>query len=200
MQVDDGLAALGGEQEPAILLVVHEQILGQNRRAKRVLQHIERRLDIRVAVGIVRTDLLSGQVLLRSQVQTVGNVVRLRVPGESIGAPAAGIHPLGAVTGRIDVDREKQGVGYAVLAGNPVDTVHTLLQGDILQLGDNDFSIVPPENEPLGDGVGDLAVVAPLHQGAVGRGFTFGVDAVADVDDNFLHHNGLFLNGLWWNN
>ena len=200
MQVDDGLAPFGRQQESAILLVVHEQILSENSRAKRVLEDEERGLNIRVAVGIVRADLLPGQVLLRSQVQTVGNVVRLRVPRKSIGTPAAGIHPLGAIPGRIDVDGKEQGFGYTVLAGNPVDPVHTLLQRDILQLGDDDLCIVPPENKPLGDGVGDFAVVAPLHQGAVGRGFTFGVDAVASVDDNFLHHNGLFLNGLRWNN
>ncbi len=66
-----------------------------------------------------------------------------------VGAPAGGIHPLGAVTGSIDVDGKEQRVGYAVFAGNPVDPVHTLLQGDILQLGNNDFCIVPPENKSL---------------------------------------------------
>ena len=135
MQVDDGLAALGGEQEAAILLVVHEQILGQNRRAKGMLKHIERGLDIRVTVGIVCADLLPGQVLLRSEVQTIGDVVRLAVAREGVGAPAAGIHPLEAITGCIDVDGEEQGFGYAVLTGNPVDSVHALLQRDVLQLG-----------------------------------------------------------------
>ena len=93
MQVDDGLAPLGRQQEPAILLVVHEQILSENCRAERVLQHIERRFDIRITVGIVRADLLPGQVLLRSQVQTIGNVVGFRVPREGVGAPAAGGGP-----------------------------------------------------------------------------------------------------------
>ena len=82
MQVDDGLAPFRRQQEPAILLVVHEQILGQNRRAKRMLQHLERRFDIRVAIGIVRADLLPGQVLLRRQIQTIGNIVRSVYPGK----------------------------------------------------------------------------------------------------------------------
>ena len=132
MQVDDGMAPFGREQEPAILLVVHEQILSENCRAERVLQHVECGLDIRVTVGIVRADLLTGQVLLRSKVQTIGNIVRLRVPREGEGAPAAGIHSLRAVTGSIDVDGKEQGFGYAVPAGNLVDLVHALLQRDVL--------------------------------------------------------------------
>ena len=87
VQVDDGLAPFRRQQEPAILLVVHEQILGQNRRAKGMLQHIERRLNVRVPIGIVRANLLPGQVLLRSQIQTIGNIVRFRVPREGVGAP-----------------------------------------------------------------------------------------------------------------
>lgn len=50
MQVDDGLASLGRQQEAAILLVIHEQILSENRRAKRVLEYIECRLDIWVTI------------------------------------------------------------------------------------------------------------------------------------------------------
>ena len=63
MQVDNGLTPFGRQQEPAILLVVHEQILSENCRAERVLQHIERRFDIRITVGIVRADLLPGQMV-----------------------------------------------------------------------------------------------------------------------------------------
>lgn len=91
MKVYNGLTPFGREQELAIFLVVHEQILGQNRRAKRMLQHIEHRHDIRVTVRIVRADLLPGQVLLGSEVETIGIVVRFRGPRESIGTPAAGI-------------------------------------------------------------------------------------------------------------
>lgn len=58
VKVYNGLTPFGREQELAIFLVVHEQILGQNRRAKRMLQHIEHRHDIRVTVRIVRADLL----------------------------------------------------------------------------------------------------------------------------------------------
>ena len=70
-------------------------------RAKRMLQHIERRLNVRVPVGIVRADLLPGQVLLGSQVQAIGNVVRFRVAREGKGTPApcikvevSGLEPL----------------------------------------------------------------------------------------------------------
>lgn len=42
MQVDDGLAPLGRQQEPDIILVVHKQIISENCKVKHVLRHIEK--------------------------------------------------------------------------------------------------------------------------------------------------------------
>lgn len=91
------------------------------------------------------------------------------------------------------MDGDEDGVGYAVGGGNSVDAVHSFLQGDVFGLGDDKFCVVAPGNVALDNCSGDLAVVAPFHEGAVGRGFTFGVDAVAGVKEYFLHHNNLTL-------
>lgn len=152
MQVDNGLASCGRQQEPTILLVVHEQILGQNRRAKRMLQQIERRLNIRVAVGIVHAELVAGEVILGGDVEEAGDVVGFRVAGEGVSAPAAGVHPLRTVAGCIDVDGDENGVGYAVDVGNPVDTVYAFLEGDIFGLSDDKLCVVASGNEALDNG------------------------------------------------
>lgn len=49
MQVDDCLAALGGQQESAVFLVVHEEILHENSRAEGVLEDVEEGLEVGVA-------------------------------------------------------------------------------------------------------------------------------------------------------
>lgn len=94
---------------------------------------------------------------------------RIRCGREGVGAPAAGVHPLHAIAGCIDVDGDEDGVGYAIGDGNSVDAVHSFLQGDVFGLGDDKFCLVAPGNVALDNCSGDLAVVAPFHEGAVGR-------------------------------
>lgn len=200
MQVDDGLAARGGKEEGAVFLVVHEEVLGEDCRAERVLEDVERLLEVRITVGIVHAELVAGEVILGGDVKEAGDVVGFRVAGEGVGAPAAGIHPLHAIAGCVYVDGDEDGVGYAVGGGNPVDAVHAFLQGDVFGLCDDELCVVATGNEALDNGSGDFAVVAPFHKGAVGRGFTFGVDAVAGVKEYFLHHNCLILNVFRWDN
>lgn len=64
MQVNDGLATFGGEEEGAVFLVVHEEILGEDCRAERVLEDVERLLEVWIAVGIVHAKLVAGKVIL----------------------------------------------------------------------------------------------------------------------------------------
>ena len=200
MQVYDGLATFGGEKEGAVFLVVHEEILGEDCRAERVLEDVERLLEVRITVGVVHAELVAGEVILGGDVEEAGDVVGFRVAGEGVGAPAAGVHPFHAVAGCVDVDGDEDGVGYAVGGGNPVDAVHAFLQGDIFGLSDDELCVVAPGDEALDDSSGNFAVVAPFHEGAVGRGFTFGVDAMSGIEEYFLHHNSLILNVFRWNN
>ena len=64
MQVDDGLATLGGEEEGTVFLVVYEESLGQDCRAERVLEDVEGRLEVRITVGIVHAELVAWEVIL----------------------------------------------------------------------------------------------------------------------------------------
>lgn len=96
VQVDDGLATLGGEEEGAVFLVVHEEVLGEDCRAERVLEDVEGGLEVRITVGIVHAELVSGEVILGGDIEETGDVVGFRVAGEGVGAPATGV-PLGWV-------------------------------------------------------------------------------------------------------
>lgn len=64
VQVDDGLATLGREEGSAVFLVVHEEILGQDCWAERVLKDIERGLEVRITVGIVQAELVAREVFV----------------------------------------------------------------------------------------------------------------------------------------
>lgn len=64
MQVDDGLATFGGEGGGAVFLVVHEEILGEDCRAERVLENVKRGLDVRITVGIIPAELMAGEVFV----------------------------------------------------------------------------------------------------------------------------------------
>lgn len=50
-QVDDGLATFSGEEEGAVFLLVDEEIFGEDCRAERMLEDVERLLKVRIAVG-----------------------------------------------------------------------------------------------------------------------------------------------------
>ena len=52
VQVDDGLATFGGEEEGTVFLVVHEEVLGQDCRAERVLKNVEGGLEVRDRDGV----------------------------------------------------------------------------------------------------------------------------------------------------
>ena len=64
VQIDYGLATFGGEEEGAVFLVVHEEVLGEDSRAERVLEDVERLLEVGIAVGIVHAELVAGEVIL----------------------------------------------------------------------------------------------------------------------------------------
>ena len=64
-------------------------------------------------------------------VQTGSQLVGLCVPGESVSAPASGVVPHSAATGRIDVDADDEGVVRFVSMANgySVDAPTAFLQG-----------------------------------------------------------------------
>ena len=93
MQVDDGLTTLGGEEEGAVFLVVHEEILGEDCRAERVLEDVEGGLEVRITIGIVHAELVAWEVILGGDVEETGDVVGFRVAGKVYAhQPRAFIH------------------------------------------------------------------------------------------------------------
>ena len=88
-----------------------------------MLQDVEWLFIVGITVAVVSAEPVAGKVSLGGFVQTGGQLVGLCVPGESVSAPASGVVPHSAATGRIDVDADNEGVvGFVpVTDGHTVD-------------------------------------------------------------------------------
>ena len=53
---------------------------------------------------------MAGEVILGGDVEEAGDIVGFRVAGEGVGTLAAGVHPLRAVAGCVDVDAHFNGL------------------------------------------------------------------------------------------
>ena len=89
-----------------------------------MLQDVKWLFIVGITVAVVSTEPVAGKVSLGGFVQTGGQLVGLCVPGESVSAPASGVVPHSAATGRIDVDADNEGVvGFVTVTdGHAVDT------------------------------------------------------------------------------
>ena len=88
-----------------------------------MLQDVEGFLEVRITVAVVGAQPVAGKVSLGGFVQAGSQLVGLRVPWESVGAPARGAVPHSAAAGCIDVDADDEGVvGFVAVAdGYTVD-------------------------------------------------------------------------------
>ena len=88
-----------------------------------MLQDVEWLFIVGITVAVVGTEAVAGKVPLGGFVQTGSQLVGLCVPGESVSAPASGVVPHSAATGRIDVDADDEGVVrfVSVADGHTVD-------------------------------------------------------------------------------
>ena len=89
-----------------------------------MLQDVEGLLEVWITVAVVGTEPVAGKVPLGGFVQSGRQLVGLRVPGESVGAPARGVVPHSAAAGCINVDADDKGVvGFVTVTdGHTVDT------------------------------------------------------------------------------
>ena len=108
-------------------------------------EEVEVFLKVGFGVGVVGAEAVAGEVSLGGGVEGGGEGIGPGVSTGVVGAPAAGVHPLGAIPGRIDVDRKEQRFGYAVLTGNPVETVHEHPDG----IGVKDIEVQTVPTGPL---------------------------------------------------
>ena len=69
-----------------------------------MFEDVERSLEVRISVGIIRADAVPRQMLSGRLVEAVGQLVGQGVAVVGVGAPAGGIVPHQAAAGRIDVD------------------------------------------------------------------------------------------------
>lgn len=123
VQGDDGPAAFVGFQEEAVVGVVVEKILRQGCCAKRILQDEEVALPVWISVGVVLPELVPGKPERCGPVQAICKPVSGRLATGGVASPAAGIHPLLAVTGSVGVDGDQADIAFAQL---PAPSVHTL--------------------------------------------------------------------------
>ena len=126
-----------------------------------MLQDVERFFIVGITVAVVSTEPVAGKVSLGGFVQTGSQLVGLCVPGESVSAPASGVVPHSAATGRIDVDADNEGVvGFVTVAdGHTVDAPAAFLQGDVLLFGHDKGGIVATALEMLDEDARELRPV-----------------------------------------
>ena len=186
---DDGFLAFDGFQEGKVVGVVVEKILGEDGSCIGIPEKVELRFKVRVAIGVVGADALAGKMLPRGLVETRGQFVGERVPFAGVGAPAAGFHPLGTVTGCVGVDADDDDTldGLSDLAAHAVGAVHSVRQRDVGFLGCENLDIVATETEMFGDGIDDDAVELILPESTVRRAFAWSVNAVTGIEDDFGH-------------
>lgn len=186
---DYGFLAFYGFQEGKVLGVVVEEILREDSRCIGVLEQVKRCLKVGISVGVVSTDALAGKMFLGCVIKAGGQFVGKRVALAGVGAPAAGFHPLGTVSGCVGVDADDDGAldGVTRAAGQSVGAANSLLQRNVLFLGCEDFDIVATEAKVLGYGVDNDAVELVLPEPSVWGAFAGGVDSVTGIENNGVH-------------
>lgn len=183
----DGLLAGVGLQVGQGDFAVHKAVFRQYGSAVGVLQDVEGRLEVRIAVGVVGADVVAGKVLTGLLVQAIGQLVREGVAVVGVAAPAGGVVPFLSVSGSVHVDAHDDGLldGPSNLAGDFVGPAHAFLQGDVFLFWNQEFGVIAAALEVLHYGSGDFTVVLVLPEASVRRAFASGIFAVAVVNQYF---------------
>lgn len=186
---DDGFLAFFGFQEGKVVGIVVEKILSEDGSCIGVPEQVDILLKVRISIGVVGADALTGKIFPGSFVETVGQFVGKRVPLAGVGTPAAGFHPLGAVAGCVGVDADERGVldGKTDLAGHAVGAVCSVRQREVGFLGIEDLDIVAAKAKMLRYSVPDDTIELVLPESSVRRAFAGGVDSVPGIENDFVH-------------
>lgn len=118
-------------------------------------------------------------------IETICKAVAGGLSVGGVGAPAAGIHPLGAVSGGVDMDGDDTDIVGAKLGAAFVDTAHALRERDVVFFGDEEFGVVAAVLEVEGDEDGNLPIAKVFTEATVRRTLARGVEAVAVVKKDF---------------
>ena len=186
MEVNKRLLAFFAEEEVAVLVVVHEEVFGEDGGADGVTEEVEGGFLVGVAVGVVGAEAVAGEVGLGGGVEGGGEGIGIGGTGSGVGAPAAGGEPAVAPAGGVAVDGDEEDVVFPQLAAPLVHAAAALGQGDVRFLRHQERGIQAPGGEGVHDAPGDDAVFEVFQETAVGASLALGVDAVAVVDED-LH-------------
>jgi len=178
VEIDDGLLAFGTEEESAVAARVHEEIFYENCRRKGPSEKVEVGLQVGVAVGVVGTEALAGQVEFGGFIEACGEGIGPGVAPRGVGAPAGGVVPAVAPAGGVGVDGDEDDVV-------PAEEAAMLGQRDVFLLGNEEGGVVAEVGEGGDDAGCDESVPGVFPEEPVGAVLARRVDAVAVVEEDF---------------
>lgn len=185
MEVNKRLLAFFAEEEVTVLVVVHEEVFGEDGGAAGVAEEVEGGFLVGVAVGVVGAEEHAGEVGLGGGVEGGGEGIGPGVSTGGVGAPAAGGEPAVTVTGGVAVDGDEEDVVFAQLATPLVHAAAALGQGDVRFLRHQERGVQAPCLKGGDDEAGKEPVLGVFQETTVGAPLALGVDAVAVVDEDF---------------
>lgn len=103
-----------------------EEILRQGGTTEGILQDVEVAFPVRISVGVVLSELVSGKPKRSGAVEAIGLMVAASLATGCVAGPAAGRHPLLAVPGSVGMNGDQADI---LLAQLPALGVHALGAG-----------------------------------------------------------------------
>ena len=186
MEVNKRLLAFFAEEEVTVLVVVHEEVFGEDGRADGMAEEVEVGFLVGIGVGVVGAEALAGEVGLGGSVEGGGEDIGPGVSTGGIGAPAAGGEPAVTPAGGVAVDGDEEDVVFAQLAAPLVHAAAALRQGDVRFLRHQERGVQAPGLKGGDDAACEEPVLGVFQETAIGAPLALGVDAVAVVDED-LH-------------
>lgn len=191
MQPHNRFLPLNRFQKGQVFPVVHEEVFGEDGGTAGVAEDVKVGFEVGIAIAVVLAEFVAGKIEGGGFIEAVGKSVTCGLATGGVGAPTAGIHPLGAVSGGVDVDGDEADIFGAELGAAFVDTANALRERDVVFFGDEEFGVVAAVLEVEGDEGGNLPIVKVFTEATVRRTLARGVEAVAVVEEDFHGVTGL---------
>lgn len=185
MKGDNRPLSLNGFQKGQVIPIVHEEVFSEDGGTAGVAEDVKIGFEVGIAVAMVLAEFVAGKMEDGGFIKAVGKAVACSLATGGVGAPTAGVHPLGAVSGGIDVEGDEADVVGSELGAAFVDTANALRERDVVFFGDEELGVVAAVLEVESNGRRDLTSVKVFTEAAVRRALARGVDAVAVVEEDF---------------